>query len=316
MSWARPGGTTPSSLASWATTGPIAERRDELLGAVARADEHVLAGGHAEAPVGVGRDELALGGLGRDDRDGDLLAALEAGHVGQRARAHPRLDRDLRDGRGRGAVVALAEGLLQARAAARAARTRGRPRAGASGRARARPRPPGRPRPATSSLIVASSLDRRASSACAVEVLLALGAGDVVDVGEDLLERAEALQQLGGGLVADPRDAGDVVRGVALQAVEVGDQLGGDAVAVDDRLVVVDLGVGDPAPGGHHLHARLGIDDLEGVAVAGDDHHRHAGVARAVGDAWRSRRRPRSPRRRCCGSRRRRPAARGAATAP
>ena len=93
----------------------IAERRDELLGALARADEHVLAGGHAEAPVGVGRDELALRGLRRDDRDGDLLAALEAGHVGQRARAHPRLDRDLRHRGGRRAVVALAEGLLQAR---------------------------------------------------------------------------------------------------------------------------------------------------------------------------------------------------------
>ena len=43
------------------------------------------------------------------------------------------------------------------------------------------------------------------------QVLLALGAGDLVDVGEHLLERAEALEQLGGRLVADPGDAGDVV---------------------------------------------------------------------------------------------------------
>ena len=38
--------------------GPVAERGDERFGAVAGADQHVLAGRHAEAPVGVGRHEL------------------------------------------------------------------------------------------------------------------------------------------------------------------------------------------------------------------------------------------------------------------
>jgi hypothetical protein len=116
------------------------------------------------------------------------------------------------------------------------------------------------------------------------EVLLALGARDVVDVVEHALQRAELLQELGGGLVADARDARDVVRRVALEPVEVGDEVGRDAVAVEHRLVVVDLRVGDAAAGGHHAHARVGVDDLERVAVAGDDHDRHAVVAGALGD--------------------------------
>ena len=165
-------------------------------------------------------------------------------------------------------------------AAARAARTRGRPRAGASGRARGRPRRSGRRRPAMSRGSSPARLDIRASSAWLVRFSLRLAPGDLVDRGEDRLEVAEALQQVRRGLVADARDAGDVVRRVALEAVEVGDQLGRDAVAVDHGLVVVDLRVGDAAPGRHHAHARLGVDDLEGVAVAGDDHHRHALLAR------------------------------------
>ena len=60
------------------------------------------------------------------------------------------------------------------------------------------------------------------------QVLLALGAADLVDVVEHLLQRAEPLQQLGRGLVADPGDAGDVVAGVALEPDEVRDQLGRD----------------------------------------------------------------------------------------
>ena len=68
-----------------------------------------------------------------------------------------------------------------------------------------------------------------------------------------------------------PGHAGDVVAGVALEADEVGDQLGRDAVAVDHALAVVDLRVGDAARGGHDPHAL--VDELVGVAVAGDDHH-------------------------------------------
>ena len=43
------------------------------------------------------------------------------------------------------------------------------------------------------------------------QVLFALRPADVLDVRQHSLERAEALHQLAGGLVADPRDAGDVV---------------------------------------------------------------------------------------------------------
>jgi len=52
------------------------------------------------------------------------------------------------------------------------------------------------------------------------------------------------LQQLGRGLVADSRDARDVVGGVALEPIEVGDLLGRDAVAVDHRLVQVRVVLG------------------------------------------------------------------------
>ena len=152
---------------------------------------------------------------------------------------------------------------------------------------------------ATSRWTVASCLETRASSACVEQVLFALGAFDLARCcASTLLERAVALDQLARGLVADAGNAGDVVGGVALQAVEVGDQLRRDAVAVDHRLAVVDLRLGDPARGRHHLDEAVGVDQLEGVAVAGDDHHRHRAARRAARArrARRSRRRPRSPR--------------------
>ncbi len=79
-----------------------------------------------------------------------------------------------------------------------------------------------------------------------------------------------------------PGIAGDVVGGVALQAVEVGDRLGRQAVAVDHRLAVIELGLGDAAGGGHHLHEPLLVDQLEDVAVAGDDRDRDARGARLL----------------------------------
>ena len=64
------------------------------------------------------------------------------------------------------------------------------------------------------------------------QALLALRAGDLVDVLVDPLEGAEAGQQVGRGLVADPGHAGDVVGGVALQADQVGDRGVRDAEAL------------------------------------------------------------------------------------
>ena len=139
----------------------------------------------------------------------------------------------------------------------------------------------------TSRLIVASTLLTRASSECSVRFCLRLAPEMSSMWSRTLSSDAELLQELRRRLVADARDARDVVRRVALEAVEVGDQVRRDPVALDDRGVVVDLRVGDPAARRHHAHARVGIDDLEGVAVAGDDHHGHVLVR---GRARRSRR--------------------------
>ena len=146
------------------------------------------------------------------------------------------------------------------------------------------------------------------------EVLLPLRAGDLVHMRQHPLERPVLLEQLRGGLVPDPRDAGDVVGGVALQPDEVGDQLRRHAVALDHALAVVDARVGDATRGGHDPDAAV-VGELVGVPVAGHDHHVDALLAWPARRGLRSRRRPRSPRRASCGSRTTPPAAPGAATA-
>ena len=83
------------------------------------------------------------------------------------------------------------------------------------------------------------------------------------------LERAVLADQLAGGLVADPRDAGDVVGGVALEADEVGDLVGPDAVAGLDALRRVHVDVGDAARR-HHQRDVLRAE-LERIPVGGDD---------------------------------------------
>ena len=269
---------------------PLGARRDDLLGPVAIAGEHL--GGLASPLADAAKRHGAPSA--NSSPSGVSTSRTTSAQLGARAsparrcpRARPRAaaaQRDLGGGRRRG-DVGVAERLLQAtqRIAqlvlaedlAQRERSGSRTCSAATSRSTARSR-----------CTVASCLDMRASSACSMQVLFALGAFDLVDVREHLLERAEALQQLAGGLVADAGDAGDVVRGVALQAVEVGDQLGRDAVAVDHRLAVVDLRLGDAARGRHHLDEAVGVDQLEGVAVAGDDHHRHGrlGAQRALGE--------------------------------
>ncbi len=94
--------------------------------------------------------------------------------------------------------------------------------------------------------------------------------GHLVRVREDLIEAAELRQQLGGRLLPDPRHAGDVVGGVALETYQVGDQAGGHAEPLLHRGRVVDLDLGH-APGvGHDAH--VGAGQLQGVPIAGDDH--------------------------------------------
>ncbi|CAB4952878.1 unannotated protein [freshwater metagenome] len=116
------------------------------------------------------------------------------------------------------------------------------------------------------------------------EVLLALRARDLVDGREHGVEVAELLEELRGGLVADAGDARDVVRRVALEPVEVGDERRRQAVAVDDGLVVVDLDLGDAARGGHDADEVALVDELELVAVARDDHGAELPLARVDGE--------------------------------
>jgi hypothetical protein len=112
------------------------------------------------------------------------------------------------------------------------------------------------------------------------QVFLAFLAGDLVDVFQHPVQRAELLQQLGRGFLADPGDAGNVVGGVAAQTHQVGDQLRGHPVALLDRSAVVDLRLGDPARGAHHPHPL--VNQLIGVAVAGHDHHLDPLLARLL----------------------------------
>ena len=87
----------------------------------------------------------------------------------------------------------------------------------------------------------------------------------------DALERAEAHEQVRRRLVADAGDARDVVRGVALEAEEVGHERRRDAVARLDALRRVHVHVRHAARREQHAHVRR--HELERVPVVRD----HAG---------------------------------------
>ena len=91
----------------------------------------------------------------------------------------------------------------------------------------------------------------------------------LVGVGDHVLERAVLRDQLAGGLVADPRDARDVVRRVALEPDEVRHLVGPNAVAELDALGRVDVDLCDAARR-HHQRDVLAAE-LECVAVGRDD---------------------------------------------
>ena len=92
------------------------------------------------------------------------------------------------------------------------------------------------------------------------------------------LERPVLRDELTGGLVADPGDAGDVVARVALEPDEVGDLIGTNPVPRLYALRRVDLDVRDSAR--RHHQADVLRDELERVAIGRDD----AGLdARLVG---------------------------------
>ena len=119
--------------------------------------------------------------------------------------------------------------------------------------------------------MVASTLDFSASSAAVRSDSRRFSPDTSSRCVVDALEAAELDEQVGGGLLADAGDALDVVRRVALEADEVGDQLGADAVALADPVGRVDDDVGH-ATGRHHDADAVG-GQLERVAVGG--HHAH-----------------------------------------
>ena len=128
----------------------------------------------------------------------------------------------------------------------------------------------------------ASCLEIRASSAWFVRFSLRLAPEIWSMLASTVSRSPNCWSSVRRRLVADAGDARDVVRRVALQPVEVGDRLGRDAVAVDHGLAVVGLRLGDPARGGHDLHAVA--DELERVAVAGDHRDRDPLGLRPLGD--------------------------------
>ncbi len=243
------------------------QRVDHFGAAGGRAGDRVAVGGDGEAQRR-GRQQLAL--RRSPARPRRPPARRPAGGVGQRALADLHADRDVGGGRGGGLVgiaqrvlqpaqriaqLELAKDLAQPGAVGLAGQRRGDVEVGAGHVA----------------LGGGQLLGDARQLGVLAQVLLALGPRDVVDVLEHALQRPPRLQQLRGGLVADPGNAGDVVGRVALEPVEVGDQLGADAVAVDHLLGPVELGLGDPPRGGHDLDVL--VDELEGVAIAGDDRH-------------------------------------------
>ena len=258
----------------------VAGGDDELGRVVDRADDRGAAGRErGEAPAGLGRQQLALGDVGRGGDEHELVPA-QGGDVGGLARAG--LDRQRLRGLGPRDLrhLELGQRLLEApQRVAQLPLAEHGPHAGAVDLAR--------------HLGLEVDVDRDVAHhrrellgqprrvGVLGQVLLALGARDLVDAGQHRLEVAEALQQVRRRLVADPRDARDVVGGVALEPDEVGDQLRRDPVAVDHALAVVDLRVGDAAAGGHDPHAVA--DELVGVAVAGHDHHGDPALLRLLG---------------------------------
>ena len=93
-----------------------------------------------------------------------------------------------------------------------------------------------------------------------------------VDVGEDAVEAAVLVDQLGRRLLPHPGHAGQVVAGVAAQRGVLRVERRRDPGLLLDAGLVVERVVADPAPVVEHLHVRIG-DELVAVAVAGDDDH-------------------------------------------
>ncbi len=125
---------------------------------------------------------------------------------------------------------------------------------------------------AAGQLDVADHLRQPAVELDRLQVLAEVGARlalDLLGALHQLRERAELVDPLRGGLLADAGDAGEVVGRVAAQRREVRVLGGGQAVLLEDLLRGEAGQLGD-ALGGVEDRDVVG-DQLEGVAVAGDD---------------------------------------------
>ena len=92
---------------------------------------------------------------------------------------------------------------------------------------------------------------------------------DLVDPVDEGVERAELAHPLRRGLLPDARDAGQVVAGVAAQRGEVGVLRRREPVLLLDRPSGVIRARSRHAPA-RVEHGDVVVDELEGVAVAGD----------------------------------------------
>ena len=78
---------------------------------------------------------------------------------------------------------------------------------------------------------------------------------ELVRMGDDLLNVAVSTDQLGSGLVADARNAGQIVRSFALERDEVDPLFRRDAIALQHRAAIVTDDIGDPPAGHDDQHA-------------------------------------------------------------
>ena len=108
----------------------------------------------------------------------------------------------------------------------------------------------------------------------------------LVDVGEDPVEPAVRVDQLGRRLLPDAGHAGQVVARVAAQRRVLRVLRRRHAGALDDAGLVVERVVADAAPVVEHLDVRV-LDELVGVAVAGDDDDVVAAGRRPARWPWR-----------------------------
>ncbi len=109
------------------------------------------------------------------------------------------------------------------------------------------------------------------------QTLAALGLLDLAGTGEQRVEVAVLVDELGGGLDADARHARHVVGGVAGQRLHVDDLVGRHAEFLAHLV----------GPDGLVLHGvehdEAGLDQLHEVLVGGDDGHVAAGSQHALG---------------------------------